>query len=88
MTVSDHTEIAEVSGDFFRNLGKKAKNVSKRMAKNVLFNPRRALDIAANVANAFVYENAKAPLSTSHEKITFYHTGKGLTLGILFDFAM
>ena len=36
MTVSDNTIQAEGLGDFFKNLGKKGPNVSKKMAKNVL----------------------------------------------------
>ena len=35
MTVSDNTIKAEGLGDFFKNLGKKRLNVSKKMAKNV-----------------------------------------------------
>ena len=38
MTVSDNTIKAGL-GDFFKNLGKKGLNVSKKMAKNVLKNP-------------------------------------------------
>ena len=39
MTVSDDTIKAEGLGDFFKNLGGKGLNVSKKMAKNVLSNP-------------------------------------------------
>ena len=35
MTVSDNTIKAEGLGDFFKNLGNKGLNVSKKMAKNV-----------------------------------------------------
>ena len=49
MIVSDNTIQAEGLGDFFKNLGKKGLNVSKRIAKNVLKNPRRALENGANV---------------------------------------
>ena len=35
MTVSDNTIQAEGLGDFFKNLGKKGLNVSKKLAKNV-----------------------------------------------------
>ena len=38
MTVSDDTIKAEGLGNFFKNLGKKGLNVSKKMAKNVLSN--------------------------------------------------
>ena len=59
MTVSDNTVQAEGLGDFFKNLGKKRLNVSKKMTKNVLSNPTRALDITANFATAAVSRNPK-----------------------------
>ena len=65
---------------FFKNLGKKGLNVSKKMAKNVLKNPGRALEIGANVDTAFASRNPKAALSTLPEVINFYHTGKALYL--------
>ena len=45
--VSDNMIQAEVLGDFFKNLGEKGFNVSKFMAKIVLSNTRRALDLTA-----------------------------------------
>ena len=45
MIVSDNTKEAEGSGDFFKNLGKKGLIVWEKMAKNVLSNPGRALDL-------------------------------------------
>ena len=33
MTVSDNKKLAESHGDFFKNVGKKGLNVSKKMAK-------------------------------------------------------
>ena len=57
MTVSDNTIKAEGWGDLFKNLGKKGPNVSKKMAKNVLKNPSRALDITANIATAALSRN-------------------------------
>ena len=39
MIVSDNVIQAEDLGDFFKKLGKKGLNVSKKMAKNVLSNP-------------------------------------------------
>ena len=78
MIVSDNTIEAEGLGDFFKNLGKKGLNVSKKMAKNVLSNPGRALDLTAKVATAAASRNSKQALSTLPELITFYHTGKGL----------
>ena len=81
MIVSDNTIQAEGLGDFFKNLGKKGLNVSKKMAKNVLSNPGRALDLTAKVATAVLSKNSKQALSTLPELITFYNTGKGLFLG-------
>ena len=81
MVVSDNTIKAKGLGDFFRNLGKKGLNVSKKMAKNVLSSPARALDLTANIATAAASRNSKQALSTLPELITFYNTGKGLYLG-------
>ena len=81
MIVSDNVIQAEGLGDFFKNLGKKGLNVSKKMAKNVLRNPSRALDNTANIATAAASRNPKNVMSTLPELITFYNTGKGLYLG-------
>ena len=83
MTVSDNTIKSEGLGDFFKNLGKKGVNISKKMAKNVLSNPGRALDLTAKVATAAASRNSNQALSTLPELITFYNTGKGLYLGKL-----
>ena len=64
MTVSDNTIKAEGLGDFFKNLGKKGLNVSKKMAKNVLSNPGRALDLTAKIAKAATSRNSKQALLT------------------------
>ena len=80
MIVSDNTIKAEGLGDFFKNLGKKGLNVSKKMAKNVLKNPSRALDITANIATAAASRNPKNVMKSLPELITFYNTGKGLYL--------
>ena len=80
MTVSDNTIQAEGLGDFFRNLGKKELNVSKKLAKNVLKNPGRTVEIGANVGSEFASRNPEAALSSLPEVINFYHTGKGLYL--------
>ena len=81
MTISDNTIEAEGLSDFFKNLGKKGLNVSKKMAKIVLSNPGRALDLTAKTATAAASRNSKQALSTLPELITFYNTGKGLYLG-------
>ena len=80
MIVSDNTIKAEGLGDFFKNLGKKGLNVSKKMAKNVIKNPTRALDITANIATAAASRNPKNVMKSLPELITFYNTGKGLYL--------
>ena len=51
MILSNITIEVEGLVDFYKNLGKEGVNISKKMAKNVLKNPRRALDITANVAS-------------------------------------
>ena len=81
MIVSDNIIQAEGIGDFFKNLGKKGLNVSKKMAKNVLGNPGRTLDSTAKLATAAASRISKQALSTLPELITFYNTGKGLYLG-------
>ena len=81
MIVSNNVIQAEGLGDFFKNLGKKGLNVSKKMAKNVLSNPGRALDLRDKKATAAASRNSKQALSTLPELITFYNTGKGLYLG-------
>ena len=82
MIVSDNVIQAEALGDFFKNLGEKGFNVSKKMAKSVLSNPGRALDLTAKIATASASRNSKQALSTLPELITLYNTGKGLYLGI------
>ena len=81
MTVYDNTIQAEGLAEFFKNLGKKGLNVSKKVAKNVLKKPGRALDITANIATAAASRNPKNVMSTLPELITFYNTSKGLYLG-------
>ena len=81
MIVSDNVIQAEGLGDFFKNLGKKGISVTKKMAKNVLSNPGRALDLTAKIATAAACRNSKQALSTLPELITFYNSGKGLYLG-------
>ena len=81
MVVSDNVNRAESLGDFFKNLGKKRLNVSKKWKKNVLSNPGRALNLSAKIAIAAVSKNSKQALSALPELITFYSTGKGLYLG-------
>ena len=56
-------------------------NVSKKMAKNLLGNPGRALELTAKIATAAVSKNSMQALSTLPELITLYNTGKGPYLG-------
>ena len=81
MIVSDNTIEAEGLGSFFKNLGKISAKAGKKLAKNVLSNPGRALDLTAKIATAAATKSPKAALSTLPEVINFYHTGKGLYLG-------
>ena len=81
MTVSDNTIKAEGLGDSFKNLAKKGLNESKNMAKNVLKNPRRALDITASIATWAAGRTPENVIKILPELITFYNTVKGLYLG-------
>ena len=81
MIVSDNTIKAEGLGDFLKNLGKISAKAGKKLAKNVLSNPGRALYLTAKMATAAATKSPKAALSTLPEVINFYHTGKGLYLG-------
>ena len=53
MTGCDNTKHAVGLGQFFRTLCEKDITYQKKMAKNVLTNPGRALEIGANVGSAF-----------------------------------
>ena len=81
MTVSDNTIKPEGLGSLFQNLGKISSKAGKKLAKNVLSNPGRALDLTAKIATAAASKSPKAALSTLPEIINFYHTGKGLYHG-------
>ena len=74
MIVSDNTIKAEGLGSFFKNLGKISSKAGKKLAKNVINNPGRALDITAKIATAAATKSPKAALSTLPEVINFYHT--------------
>ena len=77
LIVSDQTIQAEGLGDFFKHLGKAAKNVGKK----ILNNPGRALEIAANIGTAAASKNPKLIAATAPDIIKFVHQGKGLYLG-------
>ena len=79
--MSDNTIQTEGLGDFFKNLGKVSSKAPKKIARNVLRNLSRFLEIGANVAAATAIGNPKAALSAIPEVIIFYHTVEGLYLG-------
>ena len=80
MIVSYNVIQAKGLGDFFKNLGNISTKAGKKLAKNVISNPGRALDLTAKIATAAATKSTKAALSTLPEVINFYHTGKGLYL--------
>ena len=73
--VSDQTIQAEGLGDFFRGIGKAAKNVGKK----ILNNPGRALELAANIGRAAASKNPKLIAATSPDIIKFVHQEKVCT---------
>ena len=75
--VSDQTIQAEGLGDFFRGVGKAAKNVGKK----ILNNPGRALELAANIGTAAASKKPRMIAATAPDFIKFVHQGKGLYLG-------
>ena len=81
MTVSDNTIKAEGLGSFFKSLGKISSKAGKKLARNVISNPGRALNLTAKIASVAASKSPKAALSTLPEVTNFYHTGKGLYLG-------
>ena len=64
-------------GDFFKDIGKAAKNVGKK----ILNNPGRALELAANIGTAAASKNPRMIAATAPDIIKFVHQGKGLYLG-------
>ena len=74
LIVSDRTMNGDGLGDFFKQLGKAAKSVGKK----ILNNPGRALEIAANNGTAPAGKNPKLIAATAPEVIKFVHQGKGL----------
>ena len=80
MTVSDNTIAAKGLGHFCKCPVKKELNAAKKIAKNVLKNQGRALEIGANVRTAFASQSLPAVLSSLPEMINFCYTGKRLYL--------
>ena len=93
VSVSDNTKQVEGLSDLFNNLAKRGLDISKKMAKIVFlhdlhklwiftsFGYSRALDITTDITTAAATRNPKNVMSTLHELIIFYNTGKGLYLG-------
>ena len=84
LIVSDQTIQAEGLSNFFRGIGKAAKNTAKlatHVGKKILNNPGRALEIAANIGTAAASKNPKLIAATAPDIIKFVHQGKGLYLG-------
>ena len=83
LIVSDQTIAAEGLGDFFKHIGKAAKNVGKKIFNN----PGRASELAANIGTAAASKNPKLIAATAPDIIKIVHEGKGLLLGkIHFNF--
>ena len=80
MSVSDNATEAEELGNFFKNLGKRARS-SEKDGKTVQKYPGRSLEIRVNVGTAFASRSPKRASSSSPEAIGFYHTGKKFYLG-------
>ena len=81
MIVSDNTIQAEGLGSFSENLGRRSAKFGKKLARNVLKNPGRALEITSNIATAVAPKNPKTALSSLLEVINFYLAGRWLYLG-------
>ena len=77
LILSDQTISAEGLGDFFKHIGKVAKNVGQK----VLNNPGRALELAANIGRAAASKNPTLIAPTAPDIINFVHQGKGLYVG-------
>ena len=84
MILTNNTIQAEDLGDFFKNLRKKGFNVSKMLAKHVLKNPSRALDVTPNIATAAASRNPKNVMKSPPELMTFYTLESVFILVMLF----
>ena len=71
MTVSDNTIVAEGRGHFFKYLGEKGLDISKRIAKFFLKNIGRVLEIGAKNGTAFASGSPKAALSSLPDVMNF-----------------
>ena len=69
LIVSDQTIQAERLGDFFRSVGKAAKNVGKK----IINNPGRALELAADIGTPAVSKNPRMIAATAPDIIKFVH---------------
>ena len=60
-------------GDFFRSVGKAAKNFGKK----IINNPGRTLELAANIRTAAASRNPRMIAATAPDIIKLVHQGKG-----------
>ena len=75
--VSDNTIEAEGLQIFFKGLGKAAKSIAKKIVNN----PTRALEIGTNLTTAALTKNPKALASQAPSVLKFIHHGNGLYVG-------
>ena len=64
MTVSDNTVVAEFLRNFFENLGKKGLTVLEKMAKSVIKDTGRDLQIGEIFGTVFASRSPEADLSS------------------------
>ena len=62
--------------------------MSKKLPKNVLSIPGRALDLTAKIVTAASSKNSKPAISTLPELITFFNTGNVPTLEKLYKVSL
>ena len=67
---------AEGLGDFFKQIGRAAKLVGKK----ILNNPGRALELAANLGTAAASKNPRMIAASAPDNTKFVHQGNGLYL--------
>ena len=73
LIVSDQTIQAEGLGDFFKHLG----SAAKKVGKNILNNPGRALEIAANIGTAAASKNTKLIAAIAPTLLNLFIKGWG-----------
>ena len=81
MIVSDTTIQAEQLGEVFTNKRKASSKACKKLTKNVLKIPGRALEMRTIISNAAVSKNPEAVLSKVPNGKFFSHTSQGFCFG-------